>query len=156
MALRPTHTSIQWVPTALLPGVKWPVREVDNSLPSSAHIRNYCNYLHSLRAQENVNHIFFSFPENFPFSVPHEILYAFLISPKRATCQIPWLYGINVWWIWPFTSLTIFSVFLVLHPCWIQTFTYTICFSIKFHIHTMKQNSAKDFSNKINVLQIYL
>jgi hypothetical protein len=60
MALRPTHTSTQWVPTALLPGVKSPMREAENSLLSSAHIKNWCNYMHSLRAQENANFIFFS------------------------------------------------------------------------------------------------
>jgi len=87
MALRPTHTSLRWVPTALLPGVG----EVDNSLPSSAHIRNYWNYMHSLRAQENLNHIFFSF--SWKLSLQRFPWYFVCISHLSHTryVQIPWL-----------------------------------------------------------------
>jgi hypothetical protein len=42
--LGPTHPSIQCVPAALSPGVKWPGREVDHSPPSNAEVKNEWSY----------------------------------------------------------------------------------------------------------------
>jgi hypothetical protein len=39
-ALRPTQSSIQWVPGAHSPGIKWPGEEADHSPPSSAKVKN--------------------------------------------------------------------------------------------------------------------
>jgi hypothetical protein len=39
-ALRPTQPPIQWVPGVLALKVKRPGREADNSLPSSAEVKN--------------------------------------------------------------------------------------------------------------------
>jgi hypothetical protein len=38
-ALRPTQSSIQWIPAAVSPGVKRPRREADHSPPTSADIK---------------------------------------------------------------------------------------------------------------------
>jgi hypothetical protein len=47
-ALGPTRPPIQWVPGALSLGVKWPGREADHSLPSSAEVKECVElYLHS-------------------------------------------------------------------------------------------------------------
>jgi hypothetical protein len=37
--LGPTQPPIQWVPGALSLGIKWPGREADHSLPSSAEVK---------------------------------------------------------------------------------------------------------------------
>jgi hypothetical protein len=42
--LGPTQPPIQWVPGALSLGVKRPGREADNSLPSSAEVKNMWSY----------------------------------------------------------------------------------------------------------------
>jgi hypothetical protein len=39
-ALRPTQLSIQWVPAALFPGVKWPECEADYSPPCSIKVKD--------------------------------------------------------------------------------------------------------------------
>jgi hypothetical protein len=39
LALRPTQSPIQWVPSALSPGVKRPGREADHSPPTSAEVK---------------------------------------------------------------------------------------------------------------------
>jgi hypothetical protein len=36
-----TQSSIEWVPGALSPGVKWPGREADHSPPTSAEVKKY-------------------------------------------------------------------------------------------------------------------
>jgi hypothetical protein len=47
-ALGPTQPPIQWVPRALTLGVKWPGREADHSLPSSAEVKEWVElYLHA-------------------------------------------------------------------------------------------------------------
>jgi hypothetical protein len=43
-ALWPTQTPIQWVPGILSLGVKWPEIECDNSLTSSAEVKNEWSY----------------------------------------------------------------------------------------------------------------
>jgi hypothetical protein len=43
-ALGPTQLPFQWVPTALTPSIKRPVREADHSPPSSAEVENKCSY----------------------------------------------------------------------------------------------------------------
>jgi hypothetical protein len=43
-ALGPTQPSIQWVTGAFTSGVKWPGRETDHSLPSSAEVKNAWSY----------------------------------------------------------------------------------------------------------------
>jgi hypothetical protein len=43
-ALVPTQPPIQWVPGALSLGLEWPVREADNSTPSSAKLKNAWSY----------------------------------------------------------------------------------------------------------------
>jgi hypothetical protein len=43
-ALGSTQPPIQWVPEALSPGVKRPVREADHSLPISAEVKKICIY----------------------------------------------------------------------------------------------------------------
>jgi hypothetical protein len=40
LALGPTQPSIQWVPGALFPGVKWQGHEADHVPPSSAEVKN--------------------------------------------------------------------------------------------------------------------
>jgi hypothetical protein len=47
-ALEPTQPPIQWVPRALSLGIKWPGREADHSLPSSAEIKNAWSYTSTL------------------------------------------------------------------------------------------------------------
>jgi hypothetical protein len=37
--VRPTHPAIQWVPAALSPGVKRPLRETDRSAPTSTEVK---------------------------------------------------------------------------------------------------------------------
>jgi hypothetical protein len=44
MALGPTQPPIQWVPGDLSLGVKWPRREADHLLPSSAEVKNARSY----------------------------------------------------------------------------------------------------------------
>jgi hypothetical protein len=46
-ALRPTKTSVQWVPGALTPGLKRPGHEDDHSPPSSAEVKNAWSYTSS-------------------------------------------------------------------------------------------------------------
>jgi hypothetical protein len=43
-ALGPTQSPIQWVPGAVSVGVKRPGREADDSLPSSAEVKNAWSY----------------------------------------------------------------------------------------------------------------
>jgi hypothetical protein len=43
-ALGPIQSHIQWVPTALSPGVKLPGRDANHSLPSSAEVKNAWSY----------------------------------------------------------------------------------------------------------------
>jgi hypothetical protein len=43
-AVGPTQPPIQWAPGALSPGVKGPGREPDHLPPSSAEVKNACNY----------------------------------------------------------------------------------------------------------------
>jgi hypothetical protein len=56
--LGPTKPPIQWIPVALSLGVKWPGREADHSLPSSAKVKEcvelYLHYPHtpSLRGDQ--------------------------------------------------------------------------------------------------------
>jgi hypothetical protein len=43
-ALGPTQLSVQWVPGAFTPGVKWRGREAAYSRPSSAEVKNAWSY----------------------------------------------------------------------------------------------------------------
>jgi hypothetical protein len=43
-ALRPNQTRIQWIPGALSPGVKRPIREADHSPLSSAEVKRAWNH----------------------------------------------------------------------------------------------------------------
>jgi hypothetical protein len=44
-ALGSTQPPIQWVPGSLSPGVKWPGREADHSLPASTEVKKTCVYI---------------------------------------------------------------------------------------------------------------
>jgi hypothetical protein len=43
-ALRPTQSTIQWVPRGLSLGIKWLGHEADHSNPSNVNVKNVCSY----------------------------------------------------------------------------------------------------------------
>ena len=79
----PAHIPTELVPD-FLPGLKWPGREVDSTLPSSAEVKNEwsCTYTHPirLRGMDRVNFFFFlpSPPEISSSDIRLQILYIML------------------------------------------------------------------------------